>query len=231
VAPAARRNPDPWICGAAAAPAPSASGHPGARAKFFPSFHLNHPPACGQLGHDVIRRLSAVCLSNPAGSRIAAAIMGRAISLASAPKNRIQIRRMNAASTVAPGHARFSVNSMSSRCCLFFRYRGIFLVPWTFVYREFLAHGVPILPPILFSWAARARPRYEMKKGALDWENRFTPGWIPCMRIEKFITRHRIIDLAAATEGALASCWRSRPAFPDLNRDVLCAGCCSARTR
>jgi NADH-quinone oxidoreductase subunit A len=47
----------------------------------------------------------------------------------------------------------------------------IFLVPWTFVYREFLAHGVPILPPILvFLGLLALGLGYEMKKGALDWE-------------------------------------------------------------
>jgi NADH-quinone oxidoreductase subunit A len=47
----------------------------------------------------------------------------------------------------------------------------IFLVPWTFIYREFLAQRLPILVPILVFLGLLALGLvYEMKKGALDWE-------------------------------------------------------------
>jgi len=47
----------------------------------------------------------------------------------------------------------------------------VFLVPWTFVYREFLAQHISILGPILFFIGVLVLGLvYEMKKGALDWE-------------------------------------------------------------
>jgi NADH-quinone oxidoreductase subunit A len=47
----------------------------------------------------------------------------------------------------------------------------IFLVPWTFVYREFLAEHLPILGPVLvFLGLLAFGLGYEIKKGALDWE-------------------------------------------------------------
>jgi NADH-quinone oxidoreductase subunit A len=47
----------------------------------------------------------------------------------------------------------------------------IFLFPWTFVYREFLAQHLPVLFPILFFLGLLALGLfYELRKGALDWE-------------------------------------------------------------
>ena len=47
----------------------------------------------------------------------------------------------------------------------------IFLLPWTFVYREFLANHIPILLPMLcFLGLLALGLVYEVRKGALDWE-------------------------------------------------------------
>jgi NADH-quinone oxidoreductase subunit A len=47
----------------------------------------------------------------------------------------------------------------------------IFLLPWTFVYREFLANHIPILLPMLcFLGLLVLGLVYEIRKGALDWE-------------------------------------------------------------
>jgi len=47
----------------------------------------------------------------------------------------------------------------------------IFLIPATFVYREFLANHIPILLPLLFFLGLLVLGLvYEVRKGALDWE-------------------------------------------------------------
>jgi NADH-quinone oxidoreductase subunit A len=47
----------------------------------------------------------------------------------------------------------------------------VILVPWTFIYREFLAYHVAILAPILFFVGVLVLGLlYEVKKGALEWE-------------------------------------------------------------
>ena len=47
----------------------------------------------------------------------------------------------------------------------------VILVPWTFVYREFLVQRVPILVPILvFLGLLALGLLYGIRKGALDWE-------------------------------------------------------------
>jgi len=117
---------------------------------------LNHPPACGQLGHDVIRRLSAVCLSILLAAGIAAAIIGASHFFGQrARKNRIQDTAYECGIDGGGlAHARFSVKFyVIALLFVLFDIEVIFLVPWTFVYREFLAHGVPILPRFWFSWA------------------------------------------------------------------------------
>ena len=45
------------------------------------------------------------------------------------------------------------------------------LIPWTFIYREFLANHIAILGPILFFIGVLVLGLvYEVKKGALQWE-------------------------------------------------------------
>jgi NADH-quinone oxidoreductase subunit A len=47
----------------------------------------------------------------------------------------------------------------------------VILVPWTFIYREFLAHHIAILGPIMFFLGVLVLGLvYEIKKGALEWE-------------------------------------------------------------
>jgi NADH-quinone oxidoreductase subunit A len=47
----------------------------------------------------------------------------------------------------------------------------VFLIPWTFVYRDFLAHNISIVGPIMFFlFVLVLGLLYEVKKGALEWE-------------------------------------------------------------
>jgi NADH-quinone oxidoreductase subunit A len=47
----------------------------------------------------------------------------------------------------------------------------VFLIPWTFVYRHFLANHIAILAPMLFFLGVLVLGLfYEVKKGALEWE-------------------------------------------------------------
>ena len=47
----------------------------------------------------------------------------------------------------------------------------VFLIPWAFIYREFLANQIAILGPILFFIGVLVIGLfYEIKKGALEWE-------------------------------------------------------------
>jgi len=69
-------------------------------------------------------------------------------------------------------HARFSVKFyVIALLFVLFDIEVIFLVPWAFVYREFLAQHLPIVIPILvFLGLLALGLGYELKKGALDWE-------------------------------------------------------------
>ena len=47
----------------------------------------------------------------------------------------------------------------------------VFLLPWTFVYRDFLARHIPILVPMLCFLAVLVLGLfYEVRTGALEWE-------------------------------------------------------------
>jgi NADH-quinone oxidoreductase subunit A len=47
----------------------------------------------------------------------------------------------------------------------------VFLLPWAFVYREFLAHHIAILGPMMFFLFVLVLGFcYEWKKGGLEWE-------------------------------------------------------------
>ncbi|BET68454.1 NADH-quinone oxidoreductase subunit A [Opitutales bacterium ASA1] len=67
---------------------------------------------------------------------------------------------------------RFSVKFyVTAMLFILFDIEVIFLVPWAFVYREFLAEGIPILAPGLFFLGVLVLGLfYEVRKGALDWE-------------------------------------------------------------
>jgi len=69
-------------------------------------------------------------------------------------------------------HPRISVKFfLTALLFILFDVEVVFLLPWTFVYREFLAWGLPVLLPALFFIGLLAFGfLYEWKKGALDWE-------------------------------------------------------------
>lgn len=69
-------------------------------------------------------------------------------------------------------HTRFSVKFyVTAMLFILFDIEVIFLIPWAFIYREFLAVGLPILLPVLFFLGVLILGLfYEVRKGALDWE-------------------------------------------------------------
>ena len=69
-------------------------------------------------------------------------------------------------------HTRFSVKFyVTAMLFILFDIEVVFLIPWTFIYREFLAAGIPILAPIgFFLFVLVLGLVYEVKKDALEWE-------------------------------------------------------------
>ena len=69
-------------------------------------------------------------------------------------------------------HTRFSVKFfLTALLFMLFDLEVVILIPWTFVYREFLAHPIAILGPILFFLGVLILGLvYEVKKGALEWD-------------------------------------------------------------
>lgn len=69
-------------------------------------------------------------------------------------------------------HTRFSVKFyLTALLFMLFDLEIVILVPWTFIYREFLSSGIAILGPILFFIGVLVLGLvYEIKKGALEWE-------------------------------------------------------------
>ncbi len=69
-------------------------------------------------------------------------------------------------------HTRFSVKFyLTALLFMLFDLEVVILIPWTFVYREFLAYHVAILGPMLFFFGVLILGLfYEIKKGALEWE-------------------------------------------------------------
>ena len=69
-------------------------------------------------------------------------------------------------------HTRFSVKFyVTAMLFILFDIEVVFLIPWVFVYRDFLAAEIPILTPVLFFIGVLVLGLfYEMKKGALEWE-------------------------------------------------------------
>lgn len=64
--------------------------------------------------------------------------------------------------------SRFFVTAM---LFLVFDIEVVFLLPWTFVYREFLAANISIFAPICFFLGVLILGLwYEIRKGALEWE-------------------------------------------------------------
>ena len=69
-------------------------------------------------------------------------------------------------------HTRFSVKFyVTAMLFILFDIEVVFLIPWVFVHREFVAAGIPILLPVLFFLGVLILGLfYEVRKGALDWE-------------------------------------------------------------
>jgi len=67
---------------------------------------------------------------------------------------------------------RFSVKFyVTAMLFILFDIEVVFLIPWTFVYRDFLANHIAILAPMLFFLGVLVLGLYyEVKKGALEWE-------------------------------------------------------------
>ena len=67
---------------------------------------------------------------------------------------------------------RFSVKFyLTALLFMLFDLEIVMLVPWTFIYREFLANQIAILGPVLFFIGILVLGLvYEIKKGALEWE-------------------------------------------------------------
>jgi NADH-quinone oxidoreductase subunit A len=69
-------------------------------------------------------------------------------------------------------HARFSVKFyITAMLFILFDIEVVFLIPWAFIYRDFLANNLSILGPMLFFFGVLVLGLfYEVKKGALEWE-------------------------------------------------------------
>ena len=70
------------------------------------------------------------------------------------------------------GHARFAVKFyITAMLFILFDIEVVFLIPWVLVFREFLAANLPILLPIFFFlFVLILGLVYELKKGAIEWE-------------------------------------------------------------
>lgn len=69
-------------------------------------------------------------------------------------------------------HTRFSVKFyVTAMLFILFDIEVVFLIPWAFVYRDFLANHIAILAPMMFFLGVLVLGLlYEVRKGALDWE-------------------------------------------------------------
>ncbi len=69
-------------------------------------------------------------------------------------------------------HTRFSVKFyVTAMLFILFDIEVVFLIPWAFIYRDFLANNIAILSPIFFFLFVLVLGLvYEVKKGALEWE-------------------------------------------------------------
>jgi NADH-quinone oxidoreductase subunit A len=69
-------------------------------------------------------------------------------------------------------HTRFSVKFyVTAMLFILFDIEVVFLIPWAFIYREFLSQHIAIFWPVMFFIGVLVLGLfYEMKKGALQWE-------------------------------------------------------------
>lgn len=109
---------------------------------------------------------------------LAAAITGTIIFLSQvigqrAPKNAIKDSAYECGvKAEGPTHTRFSVKFyVTAMLFILFDIEVVFLIPWAFIYRDFLANHLSILCPILFFIGVLVLGLvYEVRKGALEWE-------------------------------------------------------------
>ena len=71
-------------------------------------------------------------------------------------------------------HTRFSVKFyVTALLFMLFDLEIVILLPWVFIYREFLHQHMSVLGPILFFiFVLTLGLVYEVRKGALEWETR-----------------------------------------------------------
>jgi NADH-quinone oxidoreductase subunit A len=91
------------------------------------------------------------------------------------PKARVNARFLPFESGVSEGppeKQRFTVSFyLTAMLFILFDIEVVFLIPWAFVYRDFLANNITILTPMLFFLFVLVLGLfYEVKKGALEWE-------------------------------------------------------------
>jgi NADH-quinone oxidoreductase subunit A len=69
-------------------------------------------------------------------------------------------------------HTRFSVKFyVTAMLFILFDIEVVFLLPWCFIYRDFLANHISILGPVMFFLFVLVLGLfYEVRKGALEWE-------------------------------------------------------------
>ena len=69
-------------------------------------------------------------------------------------------------------HSRFSVKFyVTVMLFILFDIEVVFLIPLSFIYRDFLANNITILGPVLFFVGVLVLGLfYEVKKGAIEWE-------------------------------------------------------------
>ncbi|HEY4300759.1 MAG TPA: NADH-quinone oxidoreductase subunit A [Candidatus Didemnitutus sp.] len=69
-------------------------------------------------------------------------------------------------------HTRFSVKFyVTAMLFILFDIEVVFLIPWSFVYRDFLSRHIAILWPMMFFLGVLVLGLiYEVRKGALEWE-------------------------------------------------------------
>jgi NADH-quinone oxidoreductase subunit A len=69
-------------------------------------------------------------------------------------------------------HTRFSVKFyLTALLFMLFDLEVVILIPWSFIYRDFLKNHITILGPVLFFIGVLVLGLfYEVKKGALEWE-------------------------------------------------------------
>jgi NADH-quinone oxidoreductase subunit A len=70
------------------------------------------------------------------------------------------------------GHARIAVKFyVTAMLFILFDIEVVFMIPWVLVFREFLAANLPILMPgFFFLFVLVLGLFYELKKGAIEWD-------------------------------------------------------------